>query len=351
MTLFVALAAILAALSAGLIAWPLVRGRAPGAVPARGAALAAVITVLGGGAGLYVTWSNWDWRSPTASASDSPQTMVSSLARRLARNPDDLQGWLMLGRSYAVLGQYPLALRAYERADRLADGRNVEALVGLGETLAMQDENELAGRGGEFFERALAIEPMAVKALFFGAAAARRRGDLPLARARFETLIGLNPPEDVRTLFASELAAIDAELTAAGATAGPAVAGPTAEARAPGADEAPAEVRLRIALAPQVAARVTAGAPLFVFVREPGVAGPPVAVKRLAANFPQDVALGTQDAMIAGRSIEAGRTFEVVARVALGGTPTATAGDPYGQLRYDVGRDGVRELLIDRVTP
>ena len=34
----------------------------------------------------------------------------------------------MLGRSYVVLQEYPLALRAFERADRLSGGKNAEAL-------------------------------------------------------------------------------------------------------------------------------------------------------------------------------------------------------------------------------
>ena len=59
----------------------------------------------------------------------------------------------MLGRSYLVLQEYPLALRAYERADRLSGGRNVEALIGEAEALALSDESELDGRAGRLIER------------------------------------------------------------------------------------------------------------------------------------------------------------------------------------------------------
>ena len=115
-------------------------------------ALASAGVLVIGSAVLYATFSNWSWRAEPAA--DSPQTMVARLARRLERNPDDLQGWLLLGHSYIVLEQYPLALRSFERADRLAGGRSADALVGAAEALTMSNEAELDGRAGRLIERA-----------------------------------------------------------------------------------------------------------------------------------------------------------------------------------------------------
>jgi len=298
-----------------------------------------------GAAALYATWSNWSWRD--APPTDSPAGMVASLARKLERKPDDIEGWVMLGRSYMVLQQLPLALRAYGRADRLAEGRNVEALIGMGETLVMQDESEFVGRAGQLFDRALQIDPKSGKALFFGAVAALRRGELPVARDRFASLLALDPPENIRPLLEQQLAAIDREL---GGGAGGRAAASVAGGESAKAGENEAVVRVRVTLSPKLAANVPKDAPLFVFVRSEG-AGPPLAVKRLAQQFPQDVELGAGDAMIAGRGIEAGKQVQVIARVSLGGTPTASSGDPFGELRYDVGRDGPRDIVIDRITP
>ncbi|MHA1571321.1 MAG: c-type cytochrome biogenesis protein CcmI, partial [Alphaproteobacteria bacterium] len=49
--------------------------------------------------------------------------MVAGLAERLAAEPDDLEGWLMLGRSYMVLGQSRKAVGALTQAARLAPDR------------------------------------------------------------------------------------------------------------------------------------------------------------------------------------------------------------------------------------
>lgn len=48
--------------------------------------------------------------------------MVSNLAERLKDEPGNLDGWLQLGRAYAVLGERENALEAYRRAEALLDG-------------------------------------------------------------------------------------------------------------------------------------------------------------------------------------------------------------------------------------
>ena len=60
--------------------------------------------------------------------------MVARLEARLAQSPDDLQGWLMLGRSRAVLGDTPAAVEAFRRAQALA-ADDPGALGGLAEAL------------------------------------------------------------------------------------------------------------------------------------------------------------------------------------------------------------------------
>jgi len=60
--------------------------------------------------------------------------------------------------------------------------------------------------------------------------------------------------------------------------------------------------------------------------------GPPLAAKRLAAQFPQQIDLSAADAVMAANRINAGQQVEVMARVSASGTPTASAGDLYGKV-------------------
>ena len=212
MIVFIILAALLAASCVAVIAVPLLKPVPSKASAAPWTAIAAGIVLVVGSVGLYATWSNWSWhKSPNIA---SPEGMVERLVHRLNDHPDDVAGWLMLGRSYVVLQEYPLAVRAYERADRAARGRSADALVGEAEALTLIDDSQLSGQAGELIERALAIDPASPQALFFGAAAAMRRGELPLARSRFTRLLALNPPANVKAILEQEISGIDARLAA-----------------------------------------------------------------------------------------------------------------------------------------
>lgn len=346
MSAFIAIAALLALVSAALIAWPLVSRRRDG--EAHGAPVAATVgallTVIAS-VGLYVTWSNWDWDPELQADGQTAAGMVASLARRLEREPEDLDGWLTLGRSYAALGQYPLAIRAFQRADRLAQNTNAEALTGLAEALTLENDAELDGRAGRLFEQALELDPDSGKALFFGAAGAQRRGEWALARERFAKLLTLDPPANVRPILEQQLAALDRQIAAGD------VALPAQSESASANDNVAAQIRIRVDMDRALAAQVSPSAPLFVLVRAVGAAGPPLAARRLTSQFPQEIVLTSADAMIAGRSFAADEQVEVVARVALSGDPVAKSGDPYGQTVYRVGTDQQLPILINRITP
>jgi cytochrome c-type biogenesis protein CcmH len=335
MLAFVLIAGSLATAAAVLLLLPLMRQRADSKPAASLAAIGVLFALLLGGAGLYAGFSNYSWVEMPDVAS-TPAAMTAKLAKRLTVEPNDLEGWLLLGRSYQQLEQFPLAVRAYQRADRLANGQNAEAIVGTAEMLLAQDFEEIRGAAGHLFDRALQIEPNNPKALLYSGFAALSRGEQPVARERFERLLTLNPPPEIQDIIRKQLLALGGEAS-----------GPAQES-APGQGE---KVAVHVTLAPSLASRVPAGASLFVVARDPKAPGPPFAVKRLPATFPVDVELSSADAMLDSRRISEGQQLEVVARVALGGTPTATSGDPFGQVSYHVGQDKKLNIVIDRLAP
>src|SRR5689334_2433382 len=157
MNAFVLVAALLALAVIAPPLYPLLKRRE--GMP-NAALLAVIVTVgIGGGAALlYPLWSNWKWSEP-GPAADSPAAMIGRLARRLEKQPDDLNGWLLLGKSYAVVEQFPLAARAYQRADALAKGQSDDAAMGLGDALINGGQSDFSGRAGKLFEKALELDP------------------------------------------------------------------------------------------------------------------------------------------------------------------------------------------------
>lgn len=327
MITFWILALAVAVASAVWLVQPLWRERA------RTAALVTALLFVAGSAGLYALWS--DWRFSEASTADNPAGMVSRLARRLERSPEDLEGWLMLGRSYAALEQYPLAQRAYRRALRLTEGKNAEALLGLGESLMLQADGEMDELSARLFEEALAIDPTSEKALFFAAIAAQRRGERELAIERYQRMLALGPPANVRAIIETQIRAL----------------GSAPESVPTSAADAAAEVQVQVSIAPTLAGEVREGAFVFVFVRRVGEAGPPLAAKRLAARFPLAVTLSAADAMLPGVTFASGETVEVSARLSADGTANPRAGDPVGRVSYAIGRDSGKALVIDGRSP
>ena len=334
MLAFVLIAGTLAAGAATLLLLPLMR-RHEDARPAAGvSAIVVLFALLLGGAGLYAAFSNYSWVE-MPDVAETPAAMTAKLAKRLTQDPGTVDDWLKLGRSYRVLQQERLAIRAFQRADRMADGRSADALIGIAESLFAEDPEQLRGAAGHLFERALEIEPNSQKALFYSAFAALGRGERDLARERLTRLLTLDPEPEIREFVEKGIAQLDRVATDSNA----------------GAADATAIISVRVTLAPALAGTVSPAAKLFVAARDPQAPGPPFAVKLLPAKFPVDVELTGADAMLESRRIAAGQQLEVVARVALGGTPTATSGDPFGQVSYHVGKDGRLNIVIDRLSP
>jgi cytochrome c-type biogenesis protein CcmH len=174
----------------------------------------------------------------------------------------------------------------------------------------------------------------------YGGFAAAARGDRELARTRWQALKALHPPPQIEQVLDTRIA----ELGPPGTSASPA-----GTSTSPG-DLSAAEVTVNISLAPALKSKLVTEAPLFVFAREPGSQGPPLAAKRLTSSaIGSQIHLSPADSMIPGRVLVSGRQVSITARISFSGQPVAAAGDLYGELTYDVGRDGARNLVIDRV--
>jgi len=335
MTLFVVVAALMAALAASAVAVPLLRHRRSRAV---GAAAAAVIVVAA--ALLYPLWSNFHWHDSAQNPAAGPDVvaMVAKLETHLREDPNDASGWLMLGRSYVALERLDDAILAYDHAHRLDPG-NAEAALGLGEAMSLRAGGNITPEAAKLFEQALAIEPASPKALLYGGFAAAARGDVAAARSRWLALKEMHPPAQIEQLLDARIAEL-----------GTAAAGSSTAGASPQPTASDAEVSVNIRIAPAIKARLTREAPLFVFAREPGGKGPPLAAKRLtSAAIGTQIHLSSADSMIPGRVLTKGSRVSITARVSFSGQPLPAAGDLYGELTYDVGQDGTRDLLIDRV--
>ncbi|MCK5273364.1 MAG: tetratricopeptide repeat protein, partial [Alphaproteobacteria bacterium] len=121
-------------------------------------------------------------------------SMVERLAARLEDDPDDLEGWMMLARSYTVLGELDKVREAMDNAVKLApDNSDVLAM----HARAVRDAN-----GGEdneetiaILRRVLELAPDNADALWFLGNAEAKAGNNDEARELLQRLL-VQIPED-----------------------------------------------------------------------------------------------------------------------------------------------------------
>jgi len=329
MTLWVVLI-LLCFLALAFVVWPLYRssGRLT-------PVLAAVIVVtIGLSAALYQEIGNPG--VPSGAGTTPPvDDMVVALKDRLEDNPDDVNGWILLGRSYQSMNQYDEAIAAFEKAIALEQGQNAETLVGLGIALLEQQRGEASDRSTRLFENALALDPNNPNALFYAGGAAARSGDTALAAERWEKLLQQGTPPEVRELLLRKISEWRG------------LPPPTVEQEQPDG-----LVSINIAISAAALSDLPAEATVYVIARDPAQPSPPIAVTpRRLSQLPMVVALSDSDAMGAGRPLSAFTEFEIVVRVSISGSPMAQSGDWSGSVLVNTDDSRSIDLIIDQETP
>ena len=338
--------------------------RAAAGPPAPGMAVAVAVSVPAASLALYLWLGSphgVESRAPpprdmAAATEDVPsvEAMVASLADRLANDPDDAEGWLLLARSQVILERHDAALAGFRRAHALL-GDEPALLADWAEAEAAADGNRFTAAALGRLERALELDPDHEKALWLGGFAAAQDGRVDIAVARWERLLANQPPDSREASIVSELLAriraMDSGTTTAAGGETDSAAPATAASDAGNAGGA--RIVVEVSLSPDLAAGTGDGEPVFVFARAPGGAGPPLAVARTVTGaLPAVIVLDESSAMVPSRSLAGVERVMVTARVARSGTVTRTAGDLEGTFGpVDVADSGPVGIVISRVVP
>ncbi|WP_409592340.1 tetratricopeptide repeat protein [Sphingobium sp.] len=105
--------------------------------------------------------------SPMAQQPGDPESVIRGLQDRVGANPNDAEGWQMLGWAYFENGRHADAVRAYRHATKLVPG-NATFWSSLGEAAAMASEHDPMPReAAAAFDRAIAIDPKDPRARYF----------------------------------------------------------------------------------------------------------------------------------------------------------------------------------------
>ena len=266
------------------------------------------------------------------------EARVAALAERLKASPGDAEGWVMLGRSYVVLGRYRDAAMAWRRAVELR-APDASLLADLADVVAMAQGKRLAGEPAALVQRALDADPRHVKALALAGSVAFEARDYPAARGYWERLLAVVPAQsDVARSIQGSIAQAMKMEAALGAGAAPAMAA--------------APLTGEVSLSPELAARVAAGDTLFVFARAANGSRMPLAILRQpVGTWPQRFVLSDALAMSPNQRLSSQAQVVVGARISRSGNATPQPGDLVGSSpAVSSSAQGLR-LVIDQVQP
>ena len=261
--------------------------------------------------------------NPVAATSPAPnqqdiETMVGSLEQRLQDNPDDVEGWAMLARTYLALGRYESAIQTNKKLLTMI-GENADLYAALADASALQAGGNLAGQPEQYLQQALALNPRHPHALWLTGLSAAQRGNNDNARSYWNTLLPLlaDVPEqqnELRKIISQTLDQSPVSQT------------DTAKESQPAAGIG--GITVMVALSESVSALTLPNDLVFVIAKARNGPPAPLAVQRLrVSDLPIEVRLSDADSMMPQFKLSLFDDVLVSARVAKSGNPVAQSGD------------------------
>ena len=242
--------------------------------------------------------------------------MVSKLEQRLQQNPDDLEGWKMLGRSYSYLQQYQAAADVFAQLNRrLPDDADI--MLQYANSLAMARNGRMSGEPAELIDKVLKRQPDNGNALWLAGIAAAEQGKYAEAKQRWQKLLSLLPPDSESLPQVKQmLVALEIE---------------EGKSNNEATTAAPVEIAVQVDIEPALKTDLPADSTVFIYAQ--AINGPkmPLAiVRKQLIDLPVKVLLNDAVAMQNGPRLGDQQQLRIVARVSRSGQAMTQPGDLIG---------------------
>jgi cytochrome c-type biogenesis protein CcmH len=259
--------------------------------------------------------------------SEAINKMVEALAAKMQANPNDGEGWLMLGRSYKVLQQYPKAVEAFANAHRLL-GDKADVMLMYADALAFANNEKIDGKSAELVLKALELEPDNLNGLWLGGMAKAQAGDFIGAMLLWKKLEGLLPAGSDAQKETQELLAKVASQIPSDAVLPPMTGGQQADS-----SQAVAGVGVKVEVSLDATLKKAVQAADTVFIYAQALSGPkmPLAiVRKQVSDLPLVVTLDDSTAMMPKMKLSTFKNVKLMARISKSGNAMPQAGDLIG---------------------
>ena len=257
----------------------------------------------------------------------SVEQMVQSLAERLKQEPENAEGWFLLGRSLMSMGKYDDAVKAFEVVDKLQPD-NPPVMLALANAAAMAQNGKIGGRPEELVNRALALDPTSTTALWLAGIAAEERGDYKLALEHWGKAEPTLKPADrqelrARMQVAADKAGVKLDFEQPQTQPQP-LPQIQPQSQAPGK----AAIKVRVSLDPALAGKLSGEDTVFVFAK--ALNGPPMplaASRHKVKELPLEVILDDSMAMTPQSKLSSADRVTISAKISASGTASPQGSD------------------------
>ncbi len=256
------------------------------------------------------------------------KAMVAGLAERLKQQPDDPEGWLMLGRSYKYMQQYDKAAEAFAQAHRLM-GDQTDLLLQYADSLAMAQKGSLKGKASELVLKAVKQSPDNQTALWLAGMAKAESGDYAEALQYWQKLQKMFPPESKSYQEVTNLIA-QIQGQHPGLQAREEAVVTQDENRK---IDKPAEVQIKVNLSQHLQDKTSPEDTVFIYAQAMNGPRMPLAiVKQKVKHLPLTVTLSDQQAMTPMMKLSSFEQVKLIARISKSGSAIPQSGDLIGSI-------------------
>ena len=273
--------------------------------------------------------------------------LVVGLAAKLEEEPENPEGWFMLGRSYMSMGRYSEAANAFKQVLNLV-GDEPAVMLRYADALAMAQGGKITGEPFDMIKRALQIKPDDTTGLWLAGLGYEEQGDYEQAVQhwrKLETMLPDDPAslDEVRNLIARAEQKLGRTVTVEAAPTAPTKPVATSQVA----------LNVKVSLDATLQDKVSADDTVFIFAR--AMEGPPMplaAIRKQVRDLPLTVTLDDSMAMMPQMKLSNFSEVSVGARISKSGAVGAKSGDLQGEVT-PVKTDSKKaiQVHIDQVIP
>ncbi|SFK53235.1 cytochrome c-type biogenesis protein CcmH [Nitrosomonas aestuarii] len=302
--------------------------------------------------------------SGTPEGHDNFASVLDNLIARLNNDPEDIEGWVMLGRTYAIMQRYDEAASTYAKLNELIPD-NPQILSDYADILAMTNEGSLTGKPSELIQKALSIDPEYPKALALAGTVEFEQNEFDQAAMYWERLLAVIPAdsqlaksvnesiEEARLLAVKEPGTSQTQQISTTKAIAEEPQSSVAESKQSSAAEESGSLSIsgNVTISDSIASSANPNDTLFIYARAESGPKMPLAILRLkAGDLPTSFTLTDEMAMTPAMKLSSFPNVIIEARISKSGQAVPASGDLQGlSAPVKIGNNNVTIVIDSRI--